>query len=223
MAKARTGKIGRLPLAIRDEVNRQLRDNVPGPKLIAWLHTLPEVLAVLDEHFRGFEENPISPQNLSEWRQGGYQEWLAQQEKVAQLGELARFAQKLGEAAGGDLTDGSAAILGGKILEKLETATDDDIAGLTKALVALRSTDLEARKARQRERLLDQKERQVQLAEKQFQVRSCELFLTWFTDKRAQEIAEGKAARPVKIEQLRLAMFGAESDAGSRSPITHRP
>lgn len=205
MPKARTGKIGRLPLAIRDEVNRRLRNNEPGPKIIAWLHAQPEVLAVLDEHFA---EQPISPQNLSEWRQGGYGEWLAQQEKVAQIGELAKFAAQLGQAAGGNLTDGSAAILGGRILESLEGAADEDLGKLTSALVALRSTDLDARRVNQRDRVLDQRERVVSLAEKQFQVRTCELFLAWFDKKRAADIAEGKAKKEVKIEQLRLLMFG---------------
>lgn len=212
MSTARTGKIARCPLAIREEVNRRLLDGESGPKILKWLNAHADVLRVLDQYFG---EEPVSPQNLSEWRQGGYQEWLARSEKIEATKALASFAAKMGAAAGGNLTDGSAAILGGKILEQLESANaDTDLGALTKALVALRSTDLEARKATQRERLLGQKEREVALKEKQFQVRTCELFLTWYDKKRAAEIAEGKGKRDVKIEQLRLLMFGAEVSHG---------
>jgi len=35
--RSRVGKIARLPLAVRQEVNRRLQDNQPGVKLLAWL------------------------------------------------------------------------------------------------------------------------------------------------------------------------------------------
>ena len=206
MARTRTGKIARCPPHIRAEVNRRLFAGELVSKILAWLHEQPEVLKILDEHFG---EEPISPQNMSEWKSGGYQDWLEQQEKVEQLGQLSEFALKLGQAAGGNINDGSAAILGGKILEKIEAATGDEVIGFTDAVVALRGSDLEAKKVKQRDRVLDQRERVVSLAEKQFQVRTCELFLTWHEDKRATEIAEGKGKKEVKIEQLRLLMFGA--------------
>lgn len=208
MSITRTGKIARCPLAIREEVNTRLLAGESGPKILRWLNAHADVLRVLDEYFG---EEPVSAQNLSEWRQGGFSEWIARREKVEATKALASFAAEMGKAAGGNLTDGSAAILGGKILEQLEAATQEtDLGAITKALVALRSTDLEARKASQRERLLGQKEREVALKEQQFQVRTCELFLTWYDQKRAAEIAEGKGKRDVKIEQLRLLMFGAE-------------
>lgn len=209
MAIARKGKIASCPLAIREEVNRRLLDGESGPKILAWLNAHPDVLRVLDERFG---EEPVTAQNLSEWRQGGYQEWLERREKIENTKSLANFAAQLGAAAGGNLTDGSAAILGGRILEKLESADNqsaEDLAHVAKALVALRSTDLEARKAKQRDRLLEQKERTVALSEKQWQVRTCELFLKWFDDERARKIADGKGKASVKIEQLRLEMFGA--------------
>lgn len=213
----RTGKIARLPASIREEVCQRLFDGQSGPKLLAWLNAHPDVLRVLDEYFH---EEPVSAQNLSEWRKGGYQAWKARRAKIDETKSLAQYALRLGEAAGGKITDGSAAILGGKILERLEAADEKtDLNKLTQALVALRSTDLEARKAQQRERLLEQKERQVALQEKQFQVRTCELFIQWYEDKRAAEIAEGKGKTDVKIEQLRLLMFGATTDA-DQTPST---
>lgn len=210
---AHTGKIGRCPPHIRDEVNRRLLNGEPASKILPWLNSQEEVLRVLDEHFR---EEPVTPQNLSEWRKGGYAAWLKRRERLANLKELSTYAATLGEAAGGNATDGSAAILGGRILERIETALEENddatIAALVKPLVLLRSTDLEARKARQRERLLDQKERQVALSEKQFELRSCELFVKWAEDKRAIEIAASKDKSDVKIERLRQLMFHGIDD-----------
>lgn len=213
---ARNGKIGRCPPEIREEVNRRLLNGEPASKILPWLNTQEAVLRVLDEHFG---EEPVTPQNLSEWRKGGYAEWLKRRERIAELKELSSYAAKLGEAAGGNTTDGSAAILGGRILERIETALaagdDETIAGLVEPLVALRRTDLEARKARQRDRLLDQKEREVSLSEKQFQVRTCQLFIKWAANERAREIAASGEKAEVQIEQLRQLMFyGLEEDGG---------
>ncbi|RME68568.1 MAG: hypothetical protein D6781_10660 [Verrucomicrobia bacterium] len=205
MSPARKGKIARLPAPIREEVNRRLLDGQPASQILPWLNSQAAVLRVLEAFFAG---EPITPQNLSEWRQGGYRDWLARRERLTHLKELAGYAAQLGAAAGGSLTDGSAAIIGGKILEALENATAEDITGLTKALVALRASDLEARRADQRDRLLAQRERAVALAEQQFQVKTCEAFLQWFENKRAREIAESQSASEVKIDELRRLMFG---------------
>jgi hypothetical protein len=213
---AHTGKIGRCPPHIRDEVNRRLLDGEPAAKILPWLNSQEEVLRILDAYFR---EEPVTPQNLSEWRKGGYAAWLKRRERLAELKELSAYAAKLGEAAGGSVTDGTAAILGGRILEKIETALEekDDatLAALVKPLVLLRGTDLEARKARQRERLLDQKERQVALSEKQFEVRTAELFVRWAEDKRAIEIAASKDKTEVKVERLRQLMFHGIDEGGA--------
>ena len=222
MPIARKGKIARFPLIIREEVNRRLLNGEGGPKIIRWLNEQPDVLRVLDEHFG---EEPVTSQNLSEWRTGtkerpsGYEEWLERRERIENIKSLATFAAKMGEAAGGSLTDGSSAILGSKILEKLEAGelTPEEMADISKALVALRSTDLEARKAGQRDRLLAQKERQVSLSEKVFQVRTCEAYAKWYDDKRAREILEGKGNQQVKMEKLRQLMFPMDE------PLDPRP
>lgn len=52
--------------------------------LVAWLNKLPEVKPALAGEFGG---KPIREQNLSEWKQGGYNDWLAQQEAL-ELAEL---------------------------------------------------------------------------------------------------------------------------------------
>jgi len=69
----RSSKIARLPNAIREELNQRLRAGEPGNLILQWINALPEVIKLADEHFHG---NLISPQNLSDWNQGGYLIWL---------------------------------------------------------------------------------------------------------------------------------------------------
>jgi hypothetical protein len=98
----RTGKIARLPRELRDELNRRLREGEPGIRLVEWLNALAPVRQVLTQDFNGRE---ISEQNLSEWKQGGYQDWLARQETLACARELAGDAGELTAAADGSLAD----------------------------------------------------------------------------------------------------------------------
>lgn len=74
----RNGKIARLPKAIRDRLNQQIQDGVLGKDLVRWLNGLNEVQDML---LANFNANQITEQNLSEWKQGGYQDWLAHQER----------------------------------------------------------------------------------------------------------------------------------------------
>ena len=92
----RNGKIARIPRDYRDELNTRLADGEPGKQLVAWLNSLPEVQAVLEEHFGG---RPITEQNLSEWKQGGFEDWLRHQENI----EWARIATEEAAELEGDL------------------------------------------------------------------------------------------------------------------------
>jgi hypothetical protein len=90
---ARCGKIARLPVAIRDQVNRRLENNEPAAAVLPWLNGLAETKQILAEQFNHI---PISPQNLSDWRQGGFREWLLRRELVEHaesLTETAFFVQ----------------------------------------------------------------------------------------------------------------------------------
>ena len=89
MNLTRTGKIARLPRHLRDQLNRRLENGEQAKPLAAWLNSLPEVQAILEADFAA---KPIRPQNLSEWKQGGYRDWLLQQEALA-------FARRLLEDA----------------------------------------------------------------------------------------------------------------------------
>jgi hypothetical protein len=104
----RYGKIARLPRGLRDQLNRRLDDGEPGVQLVQWLNELPEVQAVLSRNFDG---RKINEQNLTEWKSGGYRDWQARQEMLAQASEMAADAAELTRAANGKLTDHLAAIL----------------------------------------------------------------------------------------------------------------
>jgi hypothetical protein len=94
----RNGKIARLPYDIREELNRRLRDGKSGPALLKWLNGEPECQKVLDEEFEG---RPISKQNLSEWKQGGYKEWERKQETRERVQVMMEKATDLEKDAGG--------------------------------------------------------------------------------------------------------------------------
>jgi len=105
---ARNGKIARLPRDIREALNRRLQDGEPGGPLLAWLNALPSVTAVLAKDFEGCV---LSKQNLCEWRAGGFAEWQARQEALAQARELTADAMELVAATEGRLTDHLATVL----------------------------------------------------------------------------------------------------------------
>jgi hypothetical protein len=76
----RNGKIARLPLAIRQELNQRLQDGQKGRQSVAWLNGLPEVQAVMASEFRG---KPIAECNLSErlrlqWEKLGFRREVSQ-------------------------------------------------------------------------------------------------------------------------------------------------
>ncbi len=98
----RTGKIARLPVSIRDQLNRRLLDNEPGPSLLDWLNSLPEVQAILAAEFAS---QPISPANLSQWKSGGHRDWLTRQDALALARDL-EDRQALGHSSlAGPFTD----------------------------------------------------------------------------------------------------------------------
>jgi len=202
----RKGKIGRMPVALRNEVNRRLHENESANKILAWLNAQPEAILVLDS----FGEEPVTPQNLSEWRNGGFRDWLARREKVDHLRDLAKFALELGQAAGGSIGDGTAAIAGGRIMTMLESAADDDMGALVKSLFLLRAGDQEKVKIEIRKKVLEQRDQVIDLSRKKFQRTTCELFLKWYDNKKARDVVESRASNDEKLEQLGQVMFGED-------------
>jgi hypothetical protein len=100
--KTRTGKIARLPRGIRVQLNQRLLNAEPGKGLVEWLNSLPEVGKVLAAEFDG---HPMREQNLSEWRKGGYRDWLAEQEACEVLGEMVAEGEELKGRFGESVSD----------------------------------------------------------------------------------------------------------------------
>ena len=203
---ARKGKIARLPAKIREQVNLRLHDGQTGPPIIAWLHTLPEVLAVLDEHFH---EEPITSQNLSEWRGGGYQDWIERRERVDNLRLLTEYALELAKA-GGSVSEGAAAVAGGKILEFLESADKQTIEGLSLSLAKLRDSEAKLLAARTAEANLARKDRQLDLDEQRFKRATAEMFLKLSEAARQElcSIAAVDEPKKVKMPKMIQLLFG---------------
>ena len=102
MNLAHNGKIGRLPIAVREELNRRLQNGGRGRRLVAWLNGLPEVRHILARDFGG---KPVREQNLSEWRNGGYKNWLQQQEVLEMARQLSADSGELQLAGAQSLTE----------------------------------------------------------------------------------------------------------------------
>jgi len=107
--RTRIGKIARLPNEVREELNRRLQDGEPGEKLLKWLNALPNVRKILDAQFGG---RPISKQNLSEWKLGGYRDWeRAEEDRLC----VDRLTERAAQVAGTDdespLSERMAAVL----------------------------------------------------------------------------------------------------------------
>jgi len=93
----RLGKIARLPREIREELNVRLQNGEVGRLLVDWLNGLPGVKAVLKERFEG---RPITDGNLSEWKQGGYEDWVRHQENCALACLMTEMSGDLEKEAG---------------------------------------------------------------------------------------------------------------------------
>ena len=149
---ARIGKIARFPAAVRAQLNSRLQDGAEGRQIVLWLNSLPEVRQILAQFFDG---RPINEQNLSEWRQGGYEEWLAWQDILAHAHELAANQEELQTVAPGrSFTDhlaGAVAFRYGAILARQGLELDEpslrqlrSLGRTCQAVVKLRRSDQNA-------------------------------------------------------------------------------
>lgn len=164
----RNGKIARMPYNIREELNRRLRDGKFGPALLKWLNEQPECLEVLDDEF---ESRPITKQNLSEWRQGGYEDWVRKEEARQRLDVLREKASDLEKDAGGmAIADRLGTLLAAELavaLEQLNEIKDPkerwiQIKETAREVYRLRREDHHARKLRMAEEQYERREKEAE-------------------------------------------------------------
>lgn len=86
------GKIGRLPVTLRDAVNGMIRDNKEAADIIAFL----------DSH----GVSGVTAQNVSNWKSNGYTKWLANQERIDGIRATWDFAAQLARAESDEGIDG---------------------------------------------------------------------------------------------------------------------
>ena len=165
---ARTGKIARLSYEVRETVNEEIRNGTPGVEIIAWLNRLSHVQEVLRDHFDG---KPINDQNLTEWKAGGYQDWLRHLETQDTVKEWIGRANGLESLAGewGSVADALSASLAIQIqrcLDEITQATDLTPVERSKAVIALGKASSQLRRTNQSGiRLAAEQERKVEQQE----------------------------------------------------------
>jgi hypothetical protein len=208
----RTGKIARLPCEVREQLNRQLQNGEQGRRLVEWLNALPEVQAVVAVEFAG---RAIREQNISEWRKGGYQDWLFQQEALEVIGRVSADAEELQPDATSPLTDKLTPwlvaryfVAARKLVAENGEVDLKQLHQLCNNLVALRRGDHYAERLRiERERLHEER---AQAGKKQE-----EQFVDWASDPDIREqICRGSKTRAEMLEAVGKHLFGDMWDIG---------
>lgn len=222
------GKIAQLPARVREALNRRLHDGQPASVILPWLNDLPETKALLTERFDG---EPVSEQNLSLWRNGGFAKWVKEQEQIVRTRERALYSLELAKASGGNLAQGALDQLTGEVFEMVEELAQLREAGqeinpkfiqaVNKSLVAARAKELETQELALRHKIAAQKDRALELAEAQFELRYVAAFIEHASNKRAHDIATGTAPKEVKMEQLRLLLFGSKPVEPAAAPAVN--
>jgi hypothetical protein len=207
------GKIGALPHRLREQVNHRLLDGQVDSEILPWLNALPEVQERMKARFKS---EPISSMNLSAWRTGQYQIWLAERQEIAATKELAEFSEGLADAAGIRLSAGAKAIATGRIMQRLQAMGEgtelEALLDTVKAIKDLHKGDIDAEKIGLERTKVEQAERTLVLAEDKFRRETADLILQHIKDTEVQRIAASKESQTVKMDQLILHIWGKRPD-----------
>ena len=210
-------KIGRLPFAIRNELNERIRDGVGGSEILTWLNGLKETKKIIREMVGSALRSDssvvkapvINAQNLTDWRSSGYKDWLEDQTQADRIRRLAEISQTLASAAGGNAAGVGCNIATAKIMDALESADEEQVADLAKALVQLRSSENAAQKVALAKEKNALAEEQLNLSRAKFERDTARLFVKWAQNKDALSIAtDRKLGGDEKTERLGRLMFG---------------
>jgi len=209
----RKDKIALLPLPLRTQINLRLAAQPDGAELLAWLNAIPGFPDLLAAEFAG---EPVSQQNLDEWRQGGFREWYAQREMFDEARELAADAGPVAGNPSHELTEHLAAALAAKFAGLLagwdgaeDPAFDAKLRVLTKFnqnLTLLRRMNHSATRLRMEQAPFEREEQRLAAAAAYEAERS----------KERQQVFEQMMARKRAADQL-----AAETSAAAAHPATH--
>src|SRR5262245_52136524 len=103
--RTRTGKVARLPKEMRDQLNQMILDGVPFGKIISNL---------------GESASHLNEDNITNWKKGGYQDWLLDLERKQALSATREAALDLvKEKAGATVQDAGRTIAAAQLYELL--------------------------------------------------------------------------------------------------------
>ena len=207
---ALTGKIARLPQDIRKQLNQRLLDGQSSTEILPWLNELPIVKEILRAQF---DSVPIHKQNLTVWRQSGFQRWLRERRRVSTLRERCQYAAQINEADAGHLAPAAAAAASDKILEFLDEAEPGQIdadslvkyAAVASALAKTEQNNARIKIAHER---LRQREMLILLKRDKQQRDTIATGLRFLGDAHAQKIQASSATYAEKIEILGIHTYG---------------
>jgi hypothetical protein len=207
MSRARRGKIAKLPADLRAEVNQRLHDGQPAGQILPWLNNHARARNILAAQFAGAD---INDQNLTEWRQGGYLDWIEERERLDALKELSLFA---GDAvkAGGSLADGAAAVAAGRLISAIDGSDDEQLLKISSAIASLRGGDAEVKRVKLLEQKVKQDERKLAFEEKRWHMRTVELVMEHLRDTQTMQIVSQPGLdNDAKIQLLGKRLFGED-------------
>lgn len=212
----RNGKIARLPREIRDELNQRLDNGEQGVELVAWLNQLPEVKEALNKQFNG---RPINEVNLTEWKNGGYVEWQAQQTTMALAQEFKATAGQWADLGGAELTECLKNAVAAHYAARLQgwngEMTDEmkgilrGLRGLSREVVRLRRSDREFEQMQlDREALELKKQQTTEGIRKKFE--------EWAADTDFQDRITPKMTKEEKERELYRLIYGRDKEEMER-------
>lgn len=231
----RHGKIARLPLAVREELNRRiLEQSHTCREMAAWLNSLPEGKAVCERvaRARGAASSSIRMNDVSRWQRSGFLEWLRQRENAEETREMAKWSVQLAKASGENVSEQAAKVLSGQILELLEGIVKlqrkqkaenphqlEEVAravnSLAKSLASVRQADHNRlrltqaqEKLAQADRKLSQADELIALDREKYQRDQSGMALKILGDQRAREIEASDESYEDKIEIMGKHLFG---------------
>lgn len=201
------GKIGRLPGRIREQLSQRLYDGETESDILPWLNGLREVISK-------FGEDAINKDNLSRWRNGPYQEWLANRNEADDIRRVSELSFQLAKAAGNDISEGFLAVAAGKIQTLLQASDAETVNAAVASLVKLRTAELNTKKLKLDTAIVAQRERDLALREEKHRAQTAELFIKWADSAEAKAIMG--SAKPFKVKAASLVkLFFGDRPAGS--------
>lgn len=199
-------KIGRLPFVMRNELNERLRDGASSSEITEWINASKEFKAVQKREKCG----ELNAQNLTDWRNTGYKDWLTDQASAERIRRLAEMSSVMVQASGFTPATVAARLAAAQLMEVANNPDDpkalNNAAG---AIASLRGVEVaEERNALAKQRV-ELAMASLDLDRKKFQRTTCELFVKWYSNEAARTIVEDKTldadARTEALGQLLFA------------------